>query len=350
MQRFPIPRLAAPPSTKGTITRLAVARAAAAGVDPRPLLHKAGLSAAQIEAPNSRMDAAGQVAFLNLVADTLHDDLLGFHLARDFEPREAGLLYFVLASSATLGDALARAERYSAITNESIRLWCQVTTDFSIRHGYMGVSRHRDRHQMEFWATLLVRLCQTLTASTINPIRVAFAHPRCGASEQLSAFFGCDVAFASGQDDVVFPRGASQLPLIGAEPYLNELLVRFCEDALPHYDGPISTPLRARVENALAPLLPHGNARASEVARMLGMSERTLARKLGVEKLTFIEIKESMRKDLAQLYIADAKLSISHIAWLLGFQEVSAFTHAFKRWTGLSPTQARITRLRSPSR
>ncbi|MCW2243145.1 AraC family transcriptional regulator [Azospirillum canadense] len=340
--------LAAPPSTKGTITRLAVARAATAGVDPGPLLRKAGLSAAQVQTPNSRMDAAGQVTFLNLVADTLHDDLLGFHLARDFEPREAGLLYFVLASSATLGDALARAERYSAITNESVRLWCQQEGGFSIRHGYVGVSRHRDRHQMEFWATLLVRLCQTLTATTINPVRVAFAHPRCGASEQLSAFFGCDVAFASGQDDVVFARHAAQLRLIGAEPYLNELLVRYCEDALPHRAGPISTPLRARVENALAPLLPHGSARAGEVARILGMSERTLARRLSMEGLTFAEIKEDMRKYLAQLYIADASLSISHIAWLLGFQEVSAFTHAFKRWTGLPPTQARIAHRCSP--
>ena len=339
--------IAAPPSTKGIIARLAVARAAAAGINPEPLLRKARLTAAQIQNQDSRMDAASQVAFLNLAADALLDDLLGFHLAKDFEPREAGLLYFVLASSAKLGEALVRAERYSSITNESILLRCREGSDLSIRYDYFGVSRRRDRHQIEFWTTLLVRLCRSLTAATFNPIRVAFAHPRCGASGQLSAFLGCEISFAADQDEVVFARGASQLPLVGAEPYLNELLVRYCEEALSHRASRASNPIRAQVENALAPLLPHGNARAGEVARTLGMSERTLARRQGAENLTFAEIKEEMRKDLAKHYIVDPDLSISRIAWLLGFQEVSAFTHAFKRWTGLSPTQARTGRARS---
>jgi AraC-like DNA-binding protein len=71
------------------------------------------------------------------------------------------------------------------------------------------------------------------------------------------------------------------------------------------------------------------------------MSERTLARKLSDEGLNFTEILQELRRDLATRYLDDRKLHVSKIAWLLGFNEVSAFTHAFKRWTGKTPSEMR---------
>ena len=207
-----------------------------------------------------------------------------------------------------------------------------------LRYSNVGVARHTDRHQVEFWARTLVRLCQTLTGTSIKPIRVTFAHPRCGASGELDAFFGCEVAFASEHDDVVFARGASQLRLVHADPYLNQVMIRSCDQVLSH-QARLASSIRVRVENTLAPLLPHGTARAGEVARALGMSERTLARRLAEEGVTFLAVLDDMRKELALHYLADASLSISRIAWLLGYQEVSGFTHAFRRWTGQAPTQ-----------
>jgi AraC-like DNA-binding protein len=91
------------------------------------------------------------------------------------------------------------------------------------------------------------------------------------------------------------------------------------------------------IENAIASLLPHGKASVDEVARKLGMSRRTLARRLASEGLTFRSVLNQLRFDLAQRHIKDSALSISQIAWLLGYQEVSALTHAFKRWTGSTP-------------
>ena len=102
------------------------------------------------------------------------------------------------------------------------------------------------------------------------------------------------------------------------------------------------TSLRASVENAMAPLLPHGKANAVEIARQIGMSRRTLARKLSSEDLTFSEIAEELKGDLAKHYLTGSDLPISQIAWLLGYSEVSAFTHAFKRWTGMTPRQSRV--------
>ena len=97
--------------------------------------------------------------------------------------------------------------------------------------------------------------------------------------------------------------------------------------------------LRTRVENAISSLLPHGKVVVDDVARSLGMSKRTLIRRLSDERLNFTEVRQQLRRELAIRYLDDPKLNISKIAWLLGFNEVSAFTHAFKRWTGKTPSQ-----------
>src|SRR4051812_13867809 len=186
-----------PPSATGAVTRLAAGRVAAAGLNPDPLLRQAGLAETAIQDPDARVEVAAQVAFLNLVAEALPDPLLGFHLAQGFDPREVGLLYFVLASSATLGDALARVARYSTIANEGIELRTREGTDLSVRYTYSGVPRPADRHQMESWVALLIRLAQQVTGTAVRPVRVSFRHPRCAASDELDTFFGCRVAFAA---------------------------------------------------------------------------------------------------------------------------------------------------------
>jgi AraC-like DNA-binding protein len=80
---------------------------------------------------------------------------------------------------------------------------------------------------------------------------------------------------------------------------------------------------------------------SEDIARSLGMSKRTLIRRLSDEGLNFTEILQQLRRDLAVRYLDDRKLHVSKIAWLLGFHEVSGFTHAFKRWTGKTPSQMR---------
>ena len=104
-------RLDAIPSAEGGMTRLAFACAQEKGANVDTLLRKAGLSRAQIEEPHVRISVLSQVLFLDLVAKALADDLLGFHLARNFDLRMIGLLFYVLASSETLGEALGRAAR-----------------------------------------------------------------------------------------------------------------------------------------------------------------------------------------------------------------------------------------------
>jgi AraC-like DNA-binding protein len=333
-------QLAGFPTASGALTRLAYRHAVERNLVVAPLLRKAGLTHQQIDNPTLRLSAKSQIKFLNLVAVGLKDELFGFHLAQDFDLREIGTLYYVMASSETLGDALQRAARYSRITNEAVHLEYRKTQEVAVTFEYIDVARHQDRHQIEFFMIALVRLVRHLSGDNWLPTRVHLTHYRDCLHPAFKSFFGCDVAFGGVTDQITFPFALQSVPLTTADPFLHAMLIAQCEDMHIDRQGPAA--LRASVENEIAPLLPHGKAQASEVARILGMSQRTLARRLTAERSSFTAILDEMKCDLAKRYLREADLPITTIAWLLGYQEASAFTHAFKRWTGKTPKQARI--------
>jgi AraC-like DNA-binding protein len=333
-------RFGAVPNAAGTLSRLASARARAAGIDVAPLMVQAGVTGQQVEDDNVWLTVQGQIRFVELVANALQDDFLGFHLAESFALREVGLLYYVAASSESLGEALRRLERYSTIGNEGVALRVREGDDLAVTFQFVGVARLSDRHQIECFLTLLVRLSRQLTNRRLLPSRVSFCHRRKGGRPELDTFLGCDVVFGADTDEVAFPGTAKEMPIVDADPYLNKLLIKYAEEARSHREGGGGT-FQVGLENAIAPLLPHGKARVAEIARRLGMSPRTLARRIASERLTFAGILAKLRTDLARQYLNEEDLAISQIAWLLGYQEVSAFSHAFKRWTGKTPREAR---------
>ena len=333
-------RFHAMPSATGGIARLVSTRLIEAGIDSAPLLARAGLTVEQIDNRNARLSAQSQIKLLEFAAEALPDDFIGFHLAQNYDLREIGFLYYVLASSEVLADALHRAERYSGIANEGISLQARTGKETAIALNYVGMDRRSDRHHMEFWLMSLVRLCRQLTNRRLVPSRVKVMHRRNKIPPAFRSYLGCEIEFGANVDEIVFPAAVKLMPIVSADPYLNELLLKYFEEALAHRPAHGAS-LRSSVENAITPLLPHGKANAGEVARQLGMSHRTLARRLAAEQLTFSEIQTELKTDLAKRYLRDGDLPISQIAWLLGYREVSAFTHAFKRWTGTAPRQSR---------
>jgi AraC-like DNA-binding protein len=317
----------------GGLSRLAIARLKSAGVPVAPLLRRVGLTPELIADPEQRLSVRSQIALLDEAAIALKDDCLGFTLARDHDPREIGLLYYVMASSQTLGDGLKRVARYSRITNEALVVGYREGNRLVVSLSYSGVPRHSDRHQMEFCMFAVLRVCRLLTGQNLVPQYFSIAHHRSGDTSEMARFVGRKVEFGADRDEFALNLDARELPLIHADPYLNDLLLKYCETALASRRGDVSQ-LRTRVENTISSLLPHGRVLVEDVARSLGMSKRTLARRLSDEGLNLTEILQHLRRDLAVRYLDDRKLHVSKIAWLLGFHEVSAFTHACKRWTG----------------
>src|SRR5262244_3407650 len=332
--------LASIPMAQGGLSRLAAARLKSAGVPLGPLLSRSGLTPQAIAEPEERLSVRSQIKFLEEAASALKDDCLGFTLARDFDLREIGLLYYVMASSKTLGEALRRLARYSKVTNDALVFGYQEGNRLTINLSYSGVPRHSDRHQIEFCMFAVLRICRLLTGQNLVPQHFSIAHHRAGGTSEMARFVGTKVEFGADKDEFALNLDARELPLIHADTHLNDLLLKYCEAALADRRGDMSQ-FRTRVENAISSLLPHGRVLVEDVARSLGMSERTLARKLSDEGLNFTEIFQQLRRDLAVRYLDDRKLHVSKIAWLLGFHEVSAFTHACKRWTGKTPREMR---------
>jgi AraC-like DNA-binding protein len=337
MAERPVSRLRRMPSAMGLVSRLAYARARGRKAALRTALARSGFTAQQLEDVRARLSSKSQIEFLNRLSEVLDDDQLGFNLAMDFDPRQAGLVYYVMASSDSLQEVFARAARFGTLVNESVVQKRLEGRQVGLSMHYSGVRRLADRHQIEFWTVALLRICRQLTGRHLRPARIRLMHFRARGNAALARFAGCEVEFGAAADEIVFAPEVRKLRVVHADPYLSRLLLEICERTLvSRRRGPHA--FIAHVENVLAPLLPHGRARAAEVARRLGLSQRTFARRLASEGTTFSKLLHGLRLELARRYLVQEKLAISKVAWLLGYQEVGAFSHAFRRWTGKTPS------------
>ena len=334
--------LAAIPTAAGLAARLASAELERRNIDPARLLERAGLSAAALDR-RDRISVVSQIEFLELAAREVADDFFGFSLAEKVDLRELSMLYYVAASSNQLGEALRRLERYVCVGNEALVARIHTGTFCRVGLSYAGVPRHLDRHQMEFFTLVVLRLCRQLVGRMLVPLAVSFVHHRSDHLQRVRKLLGCEVEFDAHADGLSFDAASMDLPVVGADPFLHELMLKSCEDAIAVRTANV-TPFRTVVENAIAPLLPHAEAQAKVVAKRLGLSERTFARRLAAAGLSFGEILDELRRDLAARYLEEPKLQISQIAWLLGFRQQSAFSHACRRWTGKSPSDHRRSR------
>jgi AraC-like DNA-binding protein len=331
------------------MTRLACAYAQRSGYDLSPLLRRFGLAPKDIEDDNVPIAVTTQIDLLNRLAEALNDKLLGFHIGNEFNLRATGFLYYAAASSETLGEALLKIGRYSSIVNEGVAVKVQCGAAVRIVIDYSGVSRQADRHQIEAWITAVIRFCRQMTGRALRPESVKVKHERIPESEEIDAFVGRRVEFGADLDEVVLPAAVGKLPIVSSDPYLNRLLIKYCDAVLARRKASPGK-LRADVENTLAALLPHGQAGIEIVADKLAISPRTLRRRLAAESSSFAAVLKDLRFALAKRYLAEQNISISRIAWLLGYTEVSTFSHAFKRWAGRPPRLARsvVSRVAGP--
>jgi AraC-like DNA-binding protein len=334
------------PDALGVATRHAAQYLREAGIGLEPLLRKAGLSVDQVDDKERRIAVVSQIRFLDLAAKAVKDPSLGFRLACECDLREMGLLHYAAGAATTLLEAIRRFERYSSIVNEGVIVKCLDASKLVIELSYTGVSRHSDQQQMEFLVTTVIRGCRTLTGCDLRPSGVQLVHQPSKRHADLEKYFGCRVSFGAEVDWITFDKEVGKLPLVGTDPYLNKILLEYCEQALAarHTN---SSSLRSSIENAITPLLPHGDAKFDKVARRLGLSRRTLGRRLKGEELSFGEILRQLRSDLIMRYLGESDLSISQVAWLVGFQSLAAFSHSCKRWYGMSPKALRHTLLTS---
>ena len=311
-----------------------------------PLLLRAGLSehglAQAADEGNGlprRVSAIGQCRFLEYAAEAMDDSAFGLHLARQIDWRDVGLYFYASSTARDLAEALALFSRYCRIVNEAFRL-TQRSADSAIEFEFVGLPRYAARHNMEYVVAGIRTALRTMSGRNVAPTKVAFAHNRNSNVREFERFFGCPVEFGAPGNLLSISVDALRLPLITADPKLLRVLRPYC-DAAAKERNVVPGTLRSAVEAEVEKLLPDGKAKAENVAMTLALSLRTLARRLAEEGTTYGEVVDQLRKSLATQYLKDPGMSLGQIAWLLGYEGSTSFNHAFKRWTGRSPSADR---------
>ena len=333
------------PTTTGFAAREAIAMLRKHNIATAPLLLRAGLSEhglARADEGNGlplRVSAIGQCKFLEYAAEAMNDSAFGLHLAGQIDPRDVGMFFYAGSAARDLGESLELFSRYCRIVNEGFRL-IQRSADTAIEFEFVGLPRYASRHNMEFVLASMGTTLRTITGRKVAPTKVAFAHNRNSDVREFERFFGCRVEFGAPNTAFRISEDALSLPLITADPKLLRVLRPYCDAAATERKVETGT-LRSAVEAEVEKLLPDGKAKADNVAKALALSLRTLARRLAEEGTTYGEVVDELRKSLATQYLRDPGMSLGQIAWLLGYEGSTSFNHAFKRWTGRSPSADR---------
>jgi AraC-like DNA-binding protein len=177
-----------------------------------------------------------------------------------------------------------------------------------------------------------------IAAARVAPAAVSFRHPRPATVAGHRAFFGCPVTFEARIDALRFGDGALATPTRLGDEGLSAFLTAHLDELRERHADPSAS---ARVRGAVVDSLPDGLPRASRIARRLGMSERTLQRRLAEEGHTFQALADGARREAAESLLVGGDHSLGEVAFLTGFSDQSAFQRAFKRWTGRTPAAFR---------
>lgn len=284
---------------------------------------------------------ASIAAFFEKWATQLGNDILGFQYGQASEMRRSGLICYVGLSSPTVLDFYRNIARYRRVFSDAMEMEVDQLETTGVLTWYSNVPQSVNRRQfVEFSTAGALAALRQSVGKRIVPQWVTFKHARNTNLEAFEQFFGCDVQFGAPVNSLRFRSDDLALPLQTADNELYLVLMQCCEDVLKRKSA-LAPNLVLDVERAITDRLCTGEATQFEVAGALGMSPRTLSRKLAKEGTTFFRTLEDLRKSLAISYLRDSNLVLAEISYLLGYAGLSSFNDAFKRWTGQSPGQYR---------
>jgi AraC-like DNA-binding protein len=271
--------------------------------------------------------------------EVARDPHLGIHIAQAAAMDSFHLHLYLVSASATLGDAYRCMCRYQRLINDRSRLELRVQGKTSaLRHTIVpnGVA---PRQVAEFLVAAWLRAGRHLTRTHWSPTEVRFAHDAPVETLEHERFFAAPVRFGAGENALVFPSALLDQPCPTADAGLLSILSRHADQILAA--RPDTETWTDRVRRAVTEQLAHGSADVRPLARQLGLSVRTLQRRLSAEDTSYGRVVDGIRRDLALRYIQDSRLSVAEIALLLDYSECSAFSRSFKRWFGRTASEFR---------
>ncbi len=267
------------------------------------------------------------------------DPDLGLKAARKLEIGDIGALEYAAGSAATVGAALEVIARYMALVNDALRVEWEMHHERVILRMHSAVPLPRAAEDFELGA--FAQAASFRQSEGYNPsYEVHFMHPEPkDTSEYALSFPHGRPRFGQPTSAFLLSRELFERPMPTADPKLHEVIRKHADVLLSEL--PDNASFAGRVRDLLMAELRGGNPTAPHIAQQLHISSRTLTRKLEQEGTTFKGELENLRKQLARGYVGGTDLTLSEIAFLLGFSQVAAFHRAFKRWTGKTPMEYR---------
>jgi AraC-like DNA-binding protein len=317
---------------------MAIARALeSCGVDSARIFCAAGVPTELSNDPLSRLPISTLTRLYRICVDVTNNPYFGLIVARHVHISNLHALGYALAASSTLLDFCRRLERYFRLVSQSAKVSVSEAEDkVLLRFEYLAdISAETEDAFLSF----LVLTMRLLYKRGFNPVRVEFHRPmpREGAGP-YELLMRAPVSFSQKDGLLVFEQSDLLQPLAGSSPELAQVNDNIAVSYLARLDR---NDVIAGVTQKIIEFLPTGDCNRDKVASALGLSPSALQSKLSQRGTTFQQLLEDTRKDLASSYLKQAARSVTEVTFLLGFSDTSNFTRAFKRWTGVSPTDFR---------
>jgi len=289
--------------------------------------------------PDGRVPLSALWAVWRELIERNPDPALGLRLGRRVSVRRIGLVGYAMTASRTLGDALECLSRYYRILREGVdcRIEHEANDATIVLHDHATIG-WGIRQQIDARLATILAVCRQLTCHKIAPRAVAFPYgspPR--LDEHRRAFGRAILRFTS--PDAALTLAATDLarPIRTADDTLAGYLERLAGDVLAELGWPPAGSFATEVAQALVTTLGSGPARIGGAGSVLGISERTLQRRLRGEGTTFAAVLERVRRQQAERLLRDSRLTVEDVAALLGYSEPSTFYRAFRRWRATTP-------------
>lgn len=323
-------------TTASSWVRALLSSAQACNLEPRALLERAGVDEATVADRDGRVPTASYLRLFEVAALESKDPSFGARVARTIDGAAFGLLGFVVASAPSLREGLARFGRYSRLLCDELSLsLVERGEETAIVYEMNGAPSAPALFEMA-----MVHMVFTARRGTRNafvPIALELRHR--GEPRDLPDIVHAPVRFGRPEYAVRCETSSLSLPLRGYNPTLLSILESHAEKVLESL--PNEADFVGRVRQIVKTLLPEGEPSLESVADRLGLGARTLQRRLREGGITFRTLVDEVRRDCALAQLERADTSVAEVAFSLGFADPSAFSHAFRRWTGRTPGASR---------
>ncbi|MBI5504342.1 MAG: AraC family transcriptional regulator [Deltaproteobacteria bacterium] len=308
-------------------------------IDGFELLRQAGLNSALIEEPRARFPFDRVAIAWKRAVQLTGKSHLGLGAVKFYRATDFHGLAVVFLASQNLRTALERLVRYHVVINSALSMRLERHSDgLDLLCTTVRVEDDAQCVMEDVRAAILVDLCRTGADGALNPIEVAFTYTVREDPAEHTALFGCPVVFGAPQWRISFALDDVDRPFLAS----NRELARSNDEVLDRMVKSLrEDDLISHVKRAMIDELPSGTPAEDVIAKAVSMSTRSLQRRLAEERTSFTELLAVVRRELAEQYVLNPQIPVTEISYMLGFSEVSAFSRAFKRWTGRSPVTSR---------